>query len=307
MSMRDPEDLLDLSLAGDVPAGLPLIVAMPGFADAGQAAEIVARHLLRTLPHHLVATFAADELLDYRARRPQFTFSESRITELSPHRIAVHSLEDDAGEQFLLLEGPEPDFQWERFTAAVEILVERLRVSSVTTVLSIPMPVPHTRPLGVTISGTRDDLVERRSVWKPTTVAPASVAHYLEFALTEVGHEVTGVVVLVPHYLADTASDGAALAALDVIADATGLLLPTDQLRERDRELINQIAEQIDQNEALQDHIQRLEERYDAYMADQPLASPLTSEDGSVPSADAIAKEFEEFLGGLRRDDPFSK
>ena len=41
---------------------------------------------------------------------------------------AVHRVQDLTGRSFLLLHGPEPDVQWERFIAAVEHLVGRLAV-----------------------------------------------------------------------------------------------------------------------------------------------------------------------------------
>ena len=47
-----------------------------------------------------------------------------------------------------------------------------------------------------------------------------------------------------------------------------------------------------------------LEERYDTYMEGSPLRSPLTDEDGELPSADEIAAELENFLALRRsRDD----
>ena len=42
--------------------------------------------------------------------------------------LALHLLHDDANTPFLLLAGPEPDLQWERFTAAVIGLIDRLGV-----------------------------------------------------------------------------------------------------------------------------------------------------------------------------------
>ena len=45
-----------------------------------------------------------------------------------------------------------------------------------------------------------------------------------------------------------------------------------------------------------------LEERHDTYMQGNPLPSPLTDQDGQVPSADALAAELEKFLATRRVD-----
>ena len=86
-------------------------------------------------------------------------------------------------------------------------------IADTTWVQSIPMPVPHTRPISLTVSGTRADLVEQMSVWKPETQAPANVLHLVEHRLSELGQQVTGLVLLVPHYLSDTEFPDAAVAA----------------------------------------------------------------------------------------------
>jgi len=103
---------------------------------------------------------------------------------------------------------------------------------------AIPMPVPHTRPIGVTVSGNREDLIETLSVWRPRTQVPGNALHLLEYRLTESDHPLAGFVLLVPHYLADTEYPDAAVTALESITAATGLLFPTDQLREDGREFL---------------------------------------------------------------------
>ena len=56
-------------------------------------------------------------------------------------------------------------------------LIEELKVKSVTWVHAIPMPVPHTRPIGVTVSGNRAELIDTMSIWKPHTQVPANALH----------------------------------------------------------------------------------------------------------------------------------
>jgi predicted ATP-grasp superfamily ATP-dependent carboligase len=194
------------------------------------------------------------------------------------------------------LTGFEPDFQWERFTAAVMQLVERYGVKDTTWVHAIPMPTPHTRPIGVTVSGNRADLIETLSIWKPRTQVPSNALHLVEFRLAESGHPTAGFVLLIPHYLADTEYPLAAVAALESISAATGLIFPTDRLRQENREFLAKVEDQVSKNAELQRLVGSLEERHDSYMEDNPLPSPFVDAEGEVLSSDTIAAELEKFL-----------
>ncbi|SFR78037.1 PAC2 family protein [Agromyces sp. CF514] len=301
--MRDPRSLYELNPGVEVPAGLPLVAGLTGFADAGAAVAQTTEFLLATLENVEVAVFDADELLDYRARRPIILFEEDHITEYRPPRLLLSLARDEIGQQFLLLTGYEPDFQWERFAAAVLQVIERFQVSSTTWINSIPMPVPHTRPISMTVSGNRAEFVEAMSVWRPTTEAPANALHLVEVRLQELGHPVAAFVLLIPHYLGDTEYPAAAVAAIEAVSAATGRILPTDSLREANRDFVSRIDEQVAGNGELGKLVGTLEERHDTYMQENSFRSPLTDEGGELPSADEIAAELEKFLAVRRRHD----
>jgi hypothetical protein len=303
--MRDPAGLYDLTPeAAGVPTGLHLVAGLTGFADAGGAVSQFGEYLLETLDHRAVVEFDADALLDYRARRPTISFDGDHLTDYSPPELKLYLVDDELGQQFLLLTGYEPDFQWTRFSASILQLIDTYQVKTTTWVHSIPMPVPHTRPIGVTVSGNRTELIESMSIWRPRTQVPANALHLVEFRLQELGHPTSGFVLLVPHYLADTEFPTAAVKALESISAATGLIFPTDILRESGREFLAKIDEQVDGNAELARLVVTLEERHDSYMLDNPLRSPLTDEDGELPSADALAAELENFLSIRRNDEP---
>jgi hypothetical protein len=286
-----------------VPEGLPLVAGLTGFADAGSAVTQFTEYLTDTLDYRIVALFDNDALLDYRARRPTIYFDQDHLSNYRPPRLALYLVKDEIGRQFLLLSGYEPDFQWERFTAAVLGLMEQLKVTSATWIHAIPMPVPHTRSIGMTVSGNRTELIDSMSVWKPHTQVPSNAMHLVEYRLQNTELPTAGIVLLIPHYLADTEYPDAAVAALNGVSAATGLLFPTDQLREEGREFVAKIDAQVDGNPELAKLVGVLEERHDAYMAGNPMRSPLTDEDGELPTADEIAAELEKFLAARRHGD----
>lgn len=302
--MRNPSGLYELTPeAENVPAGLPLVAGLTGFADAGSAVSQFSEYLIETLDCREVAVFDNDALLDYRARRPTIYFDQDHLTNYRPPKLALYLARDELGRQFLLLTGYEPDFQWERFTAAMLGLITGFEVSASTWVHAIPMPVPHTRPIQVTVSGNRADLIESMSAWKPHTQVLANALHLLEYRLQQSGAEVVGFVLLVPHYLSDTEFPSAAVTSLESISAATGLIFPTDRLREEGRDFLAKIDDQIESNVELRRLVGTLEERHDIYMEGNPLPSPLTDEDGALPSADEIAAELEKFLAIRRHRD----
>lgn len=299
-----PQDLYRLQpAAADVPTGLPFVAGLSGFADAGGTVSQLTEYFAATSSPVPLAVFDNDALLDYRARRPIIEFVEDHLTSYTPASLVLSLAKDEIGRPFLLLTGYEPDFRWEGFASAVIGLLDRFAAGSTTWVQSVPMPVPHTRPLQVTVGGTRQDLVDSMSVWKPTTRVPANVLHLVEFRLAEQGRDVAEFVLLVPHYLADTEMPAAASKALEVVSSATGLLFPTDPLRDAAQEFVAKVDEQVGGNDELRQLVHALEERHDAYMAGNPVRSPLTDEEGEVPSADELAAELEKFLAIRRSHD----
>jgi hypothetical protein len=281
--------------APPVPSGLPLVIALTGFTDAGSAVSRLIEYFRDDLDPSPVVVFSNDVLLDYRARRPIISFSEDHLTDYRPARLELSLAHDAIGQPFVLLAGYEPDFAWDAFTETVLELAAGLQVSSVTWVHSIPMPVPHTRPIGTTVSGTRSDLVEAHSVWRPHTQVPSTVGHLLEYRFAETGASIAGFVLLVPHYLGDTEYPAAALAALDSVTVATGLVFDGDGIREENREYLTKVEEQVTGSDELTRMVENLEERYDSYMAGATSATPIIHT-GDLPSADELAAELERFL-----------
>ena len=276
--------------------GLNLVMGFTGFADAGHVVKQITAELLDTLESEVVAVFDADQLMDYRSRRPHVTFVEDHLQDYQAPNLALYRLVDGLGKPFLFLAGFEPDLQWERFARAVVRIVEHLDVNLVTWIHSIPMPVPHTRPVGVTVHGNRPELIEGISVWKPTVEVPAAVGHILELRLTEAGRNIAGYVIHVPHYLAEAEYPNAAVAGLEYLGAATSLVLPTDRLREAGREVGRQIAEQLEASEEVQQVVSRLETRYDEKAEGTVRRSLLADENDELPNADALGAAVEAYL-----------
>lgn len=282
--------------------GLNLVMGFTGFADAGQVVRQINAELLDQLDAEVVAMFDADQLIDYRSRRPHISFVEDHLQDYQPPQLGLYKLKDGLGQPFLLLAGFEPDLQWERFSRAVVGIVEKLDVNLVTWIHSIPMPVPHTRPVGVTVHGNRPELIDGISSWKPTVEVPAAIGHILELRLIEAGRNVAGYVIHVPHYLSEAEYPQAAVAGLEYLGAAASLMLPTDQLRESGREVVRQIAEQIEASQEVQAVVSNLEARYDEKSEGMVRRSLLADENDELPNAEDLGAAVEAYLA--RKDAP---
>src|SRR3712207_5953458 len=74
-------------------------------------------------------------------------FVEDHYEGYEAPRLVVRLLHDAVGAPYLLLSGPEPDTHWEAFTRSVREVVEHFGVRLTVSLGSVPMAVPHTRPV----------------------------------------------------------------------------------------------------------------------------------------------------------------
>jgi len=297
----DPEGLYELG--GPLPKldGPVLVQALAGFIDAGAGRQLVRNHLMNTLPHEQLVTFDVDQLFDYRARRPGMLFLQDHWESYDEPVLALHLLRDASGAPFLLLDGPEPDVQWERFMAALRTLVLRLGVRLTVGLNAIPMAVPHTRPVGITAHATKPELVAGREPWVNAVQVPASAGHLLEYRLGQAGHDAVGFAVHVPHYVAQMEYPAAAAALLDAVAETSGLQLPSGELRGAADRVAAEIAEQVGQSDEVAAVVRALEEQYDAFVADRGRDNLLADGDSRLPTADELGAELERFLAQRTR------
>ena len=299
--MLDPEQLYEV--APDAPQldEPVLLVALDGFVDAGAAARMAVEALHEGREPQLVARFDVDQLIDYRSRRPPLRFDTDRWAGYTRPELDVVALTDTGDTEYLLLAGPEPDMQWERFSAAVEQVVRRFGVRLVINLTAIPMAVPHTRPIGVTVHGTNPELTEGHEAWFATAEVPGSAVALMEFRFGEAGLDAMGFAVHVPHYLARAEYPQAARVLLDHVGLAAGLYLPTETVSAAAEKTEAEIAEQVAGSDEVRQVVEALERQYDMVASGRGERSSMGLA-GELPSADELAAEVERFLAGQEDD-----
>lgn len=299
MATLDPAELFELDSDRPDVTGAVLVEALDGFIDAGSTVKIARTHLLATLDHVVIARFDVDQLYDYRARRPLMRFDHDHWDSYDAPELALHLAHDGDGTPFLLLTGPEPDVQWERFVAAVQLLVEQLGVRLTVGLDAFPMSLPHTRPTRVIMHGSRPELFDGYHPWLGQIMVPASAGHLLELRLGQAGHDSLGLGVPVPPYLTQSEYPAAAVAMLRELSSRVQLTFPLaalDQAAEKARVLIDQEMSQSEEITAL---VKALEEQYDAHARGH--GRSLLTPEGTLPSGDELGEELEQFLAEQSR------
>ncbi|WP_245927276.1 proteasome assembly chaperone family protein [Nocardioides silvaticus] len=286
---------------------LRMVVALDGFLDAGNAGAIACRHLVAEGADVgggvVVATFDVDQLHDYRARRPPMSFVRDHYEGYDPPRLVVRLLRDEGDTPYLLLHGPEPDIRWEAFCRAVLEVVERFSVSLVVGIGSVPMAVPHTRPIAITHHANNAELLTGTSPWRGELRIPSSAQALLEVRLGEWGRDALGFVAHVPHYLAQLDYPRASHALLEQVELAARLTIDLGGLAAQADEREEEIARYLAANAEVGDVVTALEQQYDAFARAEESGTSLLAEDQPLPTGEEIGQQFEQFLAGLEHPD----
>ena len=304
MRKLDPSDLYDLDPDRPDLSGVVLVQALDGFIDAGGARKLASDHLLSALESRVLVRFDHDQLYDYRARRPVMVFAKDHWESYDAPSLAIHLVHDTDATPFLLLAGPEPDVQWERFVAAVLQICQVLGVRRSIGLNAIPMGLPHTRPVGVIAHGVPRSLVEGYDPWIETVHVPGSAGHLLELRLGDAGYEAMGFAVHVPHYVSQTSYPAAAAQLVREVAKNGPLNLPVDALDEAAVQTRLALDEQVAGAPEVAEVVRQLEQQYDAFVEGRGkslLATDISEAD--LPTADELGAELERFLAEQQRPD----
>lgn len=308
--MVDPTELVhivdEVPEIDDLPPGedgarppLRLVLALDGFLDTGRAGALAASHLEALSDGPVVATFDVDVFHDYRARRPPVTFVRDHYADYEAPRLLVRLRLDSDGTPFLLMRGPEPDGRWEGFARAVRAVLQRFEVERVVAIGSVPMAVPHTRPVAITPHANDPSLLTTESPWRGELRVPSSAQSLLELRLGEWGHAAMGFVAHVPHYLAQMDYPRASLALLEHVEQAAGLSVDLDPLRSAAEASEGEIGRYLAANGDVQEVVEALEQQYDAFRRAEEDGASLLAEERPLPTGEEIGQQFEQFLARL--------
>ncbi|HEY7590916.1 MAG TPA: PAC2 family protein [Candidatus Limnocylindrales bacterium] len=256
-----------------------LVAAFDGWIDAGGASTAAAERLSEG--GDLVATFDADILFDYRARRPTLDIVDGRLSQLTWPELAMRKARL-GDHDLLILTGAEPDFHWQELADDIVELIGRLGVGQWISLGAIPAAVPHTRPVPIIGSASGPGVLRGGVQPGPEgrLRVPSAAISVLEMAVAGAGLPAVGYYAQVPHYV----SGPYALAALELLR-ALGrhfdVEIEEGALGKDARILRGQLDAATEADETTRKYVARLESMVD---------------ESRLPSGDELISDIERFL-----------
>lgn len=271
-----------------------LVVMLSGWIDAGGAARGAVGAIEEESGLTPVAEFDDDLFVDFRARRPTMELRDGLHNVLHWERILLSTGTDQTGRDLLVLNGPEPDMAWHRFTRTVVDVALELGVTQMAHLGAYPFAAPHTRPSRVSVTTPSQDVLARVPFLRSTIDVPAGVAAALETEFHARGVPALGVWAQVPHYIASMNYPAASVALIDALREATGLVIDAPDLRAEVHRVVARLNSMIEGNDEHVAMLRQLEHVYDASAdsVDVPTAGPSLE----LRSGDELAAELEQFL-----------
>lgn len=256
-----------------------VIAAFDGWVDAGTAATTALGILADD--GEVVATFDADRLFDYRARRPPLEIVDGRLTELTWPELVLRRTRLDERD-LLILVGPEPDYRWRALTADVIELTRRLGVVEWISLGAIPAAVPHTRAVPIIGTEATRGLLRGTVAAGPagTLRVPSALVSALEIEVAAAGVPALGYFAQVPHYVSGPYAT-AALELLRALGTHFGTEIAAGELTEEAHELRARLDTAASLDETTRAYVERLEAMYD---------------EQRLPSGDDLISDIERFL-----------
>ena len=275
-----------------------LIAGFTGWNDAAEASSLAVGTLNDAWKARQFGAFDAEEFLDFQATRPQIMLADgvTRTIEwpentLSATAPAVEALR---GRGAVLLSGPEPNFRWRSFCAAVADVAKDLGAEMVVTMGALLADVPHSRPVSVAANSQDPVLVENLKLSASRYEGPTGITGVLHRVCAEAGLPSVSFWASVPHYLPAVPSAPAALALLQNLSVLLRIDVDTSDLEETATTYQEQVSVAVSQDSDLSSYVQMLEERFD---------SQVEGGERNLPTGDDLAQELEGLLREQRNDD----
>ncbi len=251
-----------------------LVASFDGWVDAGAAATTAAARLAEGA--ETIATFDADRLYDYRARRPTLEIADGKPDRLTWPELTLRWVRLGEGD-LLILSGPEPDFRWHELEQAAVDLVRRLEVAAWISLGAIPAAVPHTRPVTILGTESRPGLLRGGVTAGPDGVlrVPSAAISVLDLAVSGAGVPTVGYYAQIPHYVTG-GYPPASVELLRLVSLHLGGDVAMGELRDEARRVLARLATATAADDATRAYVERLEAMVDE--ARRPAGDDLISE-----------------------------
>jgi proteasome assembly chaperone (PAC2) family protein len=266
-----------------------LVCAFKGWNDAGEAASAALGFLADSFDATEVAYIDPEDFYDFTAVRPTVRLSEglTRVIDWPENSLSAARV-PGAERDLLLFQGVEPSLRWRAFCQTVIDLAHELGCEMVITLGALLADVPHTRPVPMTGICSDQVMVQRLGFEQSSYEGPTGIVGVLHHACSQAGLTAVSLWASVPHYVAAAPNPKAALALIRSFEGVAGVAVDALDLEQSAEDYERQVNAAVATDPDVKSFVERLERTLDEVNEDAPPEQ--------IPSADAIARDFQRFL-----------
>lgn len=278
-----------LTWEGDVPQlrNPILVCSFRGWNDAAAAASTALTAVGDAFDSETIAQIDPEDYFDFQSTRPTIVLSEGQARRIEwPHNHLIAVRIPAAERDLVLLDGTEPNLRWRTFSETVATAADALGIEMVITLGALIAEVSHTLPVPITGLASDEELVEELDLQRSNYEGPTGIVGVVHDCCRKVGMTSASLWAAVPHYIAAVPNPKAALALLRRLEGLTGIAVDATDLEEEATAYEDQINRAIAANPEIEELVEKIE-------AEQ---SEQIDDPEDIPSADTIARDFQQFL-----------
>ena len=278
-----------LTWEGDLPhLRSPILVcAFRGWNDAAASASTALASIANDLEGEQIAQIDPEDFFDFQSTRPTITMDAGQTRRIEwPENNVIAVPVPTADRDLVLFDGTEPNLRWRTFSETIATVADALGVEMVITLGALIAEVSHTLPVPITGLASSQELVEELELERSSYEGPTGIVGVVHDLCRQNGLDSASLWAAVPHYVAAVPNPKAALALLRRLEGLTGIAVEASELEEETADYEEQIGRAVSANPEIEELVARIE----AEQAD------LIDEEGELPNADTLAREFQRFL-----------
>jgi len=278
-----------LTWEGDLPhlRSPVMVCAFRGWNDAAASASTALTAVASSLEAEPLASIDPEDFFDFQSTRPTISMDEGQTRRVDwPENSFFAVRIPSADRDLVLLDGTEPNLRWRTFSETIATVADALGVEMIITLGALIAEVSHTLPVPITGLASSAELVEELELERSNYEGPTGIVGVVHDLCRQNGIDSASLWAAVPHYVAAVPNPKAALALLRRLEGLTGIAVEASELEEETTDYEEQIGRAVAANPEIEELVTRIE----AEQAD------LLSDEGELPNADTLAREFQRFL-----------
>lgn len=238
-----------------------MVAAFEGWNDAGEAATSAVRYVAAALQSVPLAEIDGEDYLDYTVRRPLVRFGEEGQREIDWPATRFRFGSYDVDREMIAVQGIEPHTRWRQYCDVFAGAVARWKVSRVVLLGAYVADVVYSRPVGVTGFASSKHLLEELGITPSAYEGPTGIVGVLGERLRADGVEVASLWAGLPHYISASPNPRGALALVQKLTSATGLVIDEGPLRREAASFEERISSLVASDPELSEYVRQLKRR----------------------------------------------